>query len=488
MICRAKLAVLLILVVVALLAACGQSAAPAASPSGTPTVPPVASATPTANPTATPPPPTPAATPTLAAPQWLPTAIPKETPTQEPTPATTLTPLPDSTPQPEKVSSEMVELIRFMHQAALLDDGRILVGGGFSGVANNNVVVPLPREDFQIYDPGTESWSLIVSEEYRAILSTTIGLSDDRYMSVGLGLSEEGEPAGVAGVFDAVTQSWAPLPLPTYIRGFPGMALLADGRVLVTGGLDFSDPTDFQFDILVETEVFDPRTEVWQQAAPMNNSAERQAVVSLQDGRVMVVQGGETAEIYDPVADSWTQTADMNGIPLIPEAVVLSDGRVLVTGVVPQELGFESDGTFEERCDPDTNTCVPVDPETGEDVEVSKPVAEIYDPATDTWTITEPMNEMRTSHTLTLLADGRVLAAGGASLSADEPHLTTETYDSTTNEWLPGPDMSEKRYDHTATLLPDGRVFLYGGITLEEDKQEVYPTYTHEFISVPASP
>lgn len=39
--------------------------------------------------------------------------------------------------------------------------------------------------------------------------------------------------------------------------------------------------------------------------------------------------------------------------------------------------------------------------------------AELYDPASSTWTITVPMNTRRQAHTATLLANGRVMAAGG---------------------------------------------------------------------------
>ena len=393
---------------------------------------------------------------------------------------------------------EKVPFIRFLHNAALLEDGRVLVSGGFSGVANNNVIIPIPREDFQIFDPGAESWSLITPEESRAIMTTTIGLSDDRHMSVGIGVNEEGESVGVSGVFDAGTQSWTPLPSPALIRGFPNMALLADGRVLVTGGIDFSDPSGFVFEHLKDAEIFDPDTEMWQQATPMNNAAEHQAVVPLQDGRAMVVHSGvATAEIYDSASDSWTLTAEMDSTPLTPKAVVLLDGRVLVTGVVSNKF---ADYGKTKRHDPDTDTWVPIDPKTGEDIEAPKNVSEIYDPASDTWIATEAMTEIRMSHTLTLLSDGRALVTSGTNFGlgidamseeskiSDQFLLATEIFNPATNEWTPGPQMSEPRYDHTATLLSDGRIFIFGGVTVREDIQEIYPTHTSEIINIPVSP
>jgi len=39
--------------------------------------------------------------------------------------------------------------------------------------------------------------------------------------------------------------------------------------------------------------------------------------------------------------------------------------------------------------------------------------AELYDPATGSWSVTGSMNDPRLGFTLTLLPDGQVLAAGG---------------------------------------------------------------------------
>ncbi len=39
--------------------------------------------------------------------------------------------------------------------------------------------------------------------------------------------------------------------------------------------------------------------------------------------------------------------------------------------------------------------------------------AELYDPATQTWSLTAPMSTLRHSHAATLLYSGQVLVAGG---------------------------------------------------------------------------
>lgn len=69
----------------------------------------------------------------------------------------------------------------------------------------------------------------------------------------------------------------------------------------------------------------------------------------------------------------------------------------------------------------------------------------------------------RSQHTATLLADGRVLVAGGRSRDATVALASTELFEPKTGAWKPGPPMTAARAGHTATALLDGRVLVVGG-------------------------
>jgi hypothetical protein len=92
----------------------------------------------------------------------------------------------------------------------------------------------------------------------------------------------------------------------------------------------------------------------------------------------------------------------------------------------------------------------------------NKDLEEVYDPATGTWSPTSSVFSARLHHTATRLLDGKVLIAGGHQAGPGTPSVP-EVYDPASGTWSAAGFMHEWRAFHTATLLPDGRVLLAGG-------------------------
>jgi Kelch motif/Bacterial Ig-like domain (group 2) len=91
--------------------------------------------------------------------------------------------------------------------------------------------------------------------------------------------------------------------------------------------------------------------------------------------------------------------------------------------------------------------------------------AELYDPGTGTFTQTGSMTVGRYLHTATLLQNGKVLIVGGVLTSTSDPVATAEVYDPATGTFTMTGAMATAREQHTATLLADGRVLIVGGTT-----------------------
>ena len=156
-------------------------------------------------------------------------------------------------------------------------------------------------------------------------------------------------------------------------------------------------------------------------------------------------------------------------------AVLLADGRVLVAGGA---------GTAAQVFDPVTATWTVTEPmAVGRGDHALAPLpdgralvcgggsAEIFDPSAGTWSSTPPMRESRSLATATLLHDGRVLVAGGF-LGWSGAHLSAEVYDPAAGTWSATGSMAAARGSHTAVLLVDGRVLVAGGSTSEWSGQQ----------------
>jgi hypothetical protein len=87
--------------------------------------------------------------------------------------------------------------------------------------------------------------------------------------------------------------------------------------------------------------------------------------------------------------------------------------------------------------------------------------AELYDPASGTWTATGSLATARDLPTATLLFDGKVLAAAGISDSGFI--ASAELYDPASGTWTATGSLATARDTHTATLLLDGKVLVAAG-------------------------
>lgn len=215
--------------------------------------------------------------------------------------------------------------------------------------------------------------------------------------------------------------------------------LLPGGQLLVAGG----EATDAgQVTPLSTTEWYDPLVNQWSAVGDLAEARVGHTATLLRDGSVLVVGGLgasvelATAERFVPSSGVWSPAGALATARAAHTATLLADGRVLV-------VGGES-----------TNSA------TGRVNEVR--TAELYDPATNRWQSAGRLNAARVNHSATLLPDGRVLVAGGESVTAGRLS-SVELFDPETGGWRVGSPMGTARSAHSATLLAAGRLLVAGG-------------------------
>jgi hypothetical protein len=290
---------------------------------------------------------------------------------------------------------------------------------------------------------------------------------------------------------------------------------LADGRVLVTGG------NNDEREVLASTELYDPASGTFAPAADgaLPRMYHLDHTVLLHDGRVLsmggcadlggsngqfsVCQGVPDAELYDPAAGTWSPTGSMAAPRNLFTATVLQDGRVLVANgsdsnpddpqwILPAELYDPASGRFQTTGSigvgrsyttatllADGRVLIAGGMTSGATYLAE---AEVYDPASGTFAATGPMVTARAGHSASLLPDGRVLIVGG--FNRDENVATAEIYDPASGRFGPSTGTpAVARYYHTASSLADGRVLLVGGLhdTVQVAAAELYDPAADRF-------
>ena len=214
--------------------------------------------------------------------------------------------------------------------------------------------------------------------------------------------------------------------------------LLADGRVLVTGGENYQEDEQ-----LKSAEIYESATGLWSMTGSMKNGRTWHTATLLKDGKVLVAGCGDAdsaAELYNPGTGKFTSTGSMvSDSTCLSTATLLPDGRVLLAG------GF--------------------------DFYKASKSAEIYDPATGKFTATGSLHTARENAQAVLLADGRVLIIGGCQAPYTRERETdlasAEIYDPATGEFTPTGSMGTARDNFSATALNDGTVLVAGGDTVK---------------------
>jgi hypothetical protein len=276
--------------------------------------------------------------------------------------------------------------------------------------------------------------------------------------------------------------------------------LLPNGLVLLAGG--YGGPVGNP-NALASAELYNPATGTFTLTGNLNVARYSHTATLLPNGLVLIAGGSyvatgvgggtrslSSAELYNPATGTFTLTGSMNATRAWETATLLPSGLVLITGgwtsstyttLASAELYNPAKGTFAltgnmtTARDGQTATLLPnglvliaggCDSSGCGNSGPSLASAELYNPATGTFTLTGSMTMTRGQQTATLLPDGLVLIAGGEEYSdGNETFLASaEQYNPAAGTFASTGTMSAVRVQPTATLLPIGLVLVAGGV------------------------
>ncbi len=326
------------------------------------------------------------------------------------------------------------------HFAVLLDNGKVLIVGGTAGTA-------------ELYDPDTGVFSLIDDMALRQYQGVNgVKLLDGRVLIFG------GRQDRKVQIYNPVTNSSVVLQNQMHaVREWAQAILLNNGKVLLVGGKKWVGGMGVS---LATAELFNPVDQTFTMTGMLNQHRGGPLATQLPDGQVLIIGGNQVTnpgfakcpfaiEIYNPVNERFDRAGNMNLGGCVDiwsrMAPLLSNNKIFIPSDYRSQLYDIATQTFLQTSSTELQAIVKVatqlqdgkilltggvyHPSSGNPYSLAS--AERYDHENDVFLLLPYMMQPRSSHTATLLADGRVLVVGGYSTQIGSDHTSAEIYDPT---------------------------------------------------------
>ena len=299
---------------------------------------------------------------------------------------------------------------------------------GASVLLPNRKVLIVGQLSEDLYDPSTGQFTQL--RRHGNIYGPTATLLNDGRVLIVADTDGATAPVSVTQIYDPASSKFVATNPSVAAHAFHTATILADGRVLITGG----QPVFNTF--IATSEIFDPKSGLFSATGSLTVSRSSHSAALLQDGRVLVTGGYNStdlnsAELFDPATSRFTPTSPMNSVHSTHFAILLPNNKVFIGGGAG----------------------------------VGETAYELYDPLSGRFTVTGTPSVQHSYGSATLLAGGQVLVEGGCHQCL-KPFLTTTTaelYNPATGSFTPSGSMNVSRAEQIATTLFDGRVLVTGG-------------------------
>jgi chitodextrinase len=290
-----------------------------------------------------------------------------------------------------------------------------------------------------VYDPNNGSITQVPTAAADLFCAGQAVAADGRILVLGGTATSGGLGIKAVTAFSPATQTWQTLAPMNHARWYATGTTLADGRILSTSGYDKSSA-----DLMTIPEVYDVKNDAWTDLSSASQSIPVYPFMyQLPDGRVLQAGASETAtttKVLNIATQTWS-TVDSRII----------DGASIVN-YAPGK--FMKAGSASDSGNPNIASA-----STAFTLDMNQP--------NPTWQPTGSMAYRRSFVNLTSLSDGTVLATGGEStqdgMTLANAVKPAEIWNPATGTWTTVSAMQTPRLYHSvAVLLPDGRVMVSG--------------------------
>jgi len=321
--------------------------------------------------------------------------------------------------------------------ATLLPDGRVFFVSYYSESLHPN-----------IWDPVSNTFTATASSSYALFCAGHTTLADGRVFIAGGHIADYTGYAH-AVIFDPATNGFTSVPDMNTGRWYPTTTTLPNGDVLVVSG-DINANTNV--DAL--PQVFQFSTKTWRNLTTAQLSQPLYpSMLVAPNGKVFNAGPSRQSRYLNTAGTgAWSNVAVTNfgGVRDYGPAVMYAPGKVAIIG----------------GANPPTATSEIID----------------LNAAAPAWKFTGSMHFPRRQHNAVILPDGKVFIVGGSSAggfdTSSSPVLPTEMWDPATGQFTVMASIAVYRgYHSTALLLADGRVLSAGGNVGGPNAQIFSPPY-----------